>query len=92
MGASRPAEDDGSRHLAEDRVLGREITNVLAVGRRSSAGTVSCAPVWQGARAADRRCVPGGAGLHGRGRPRRQRAAQVELWKGTPLYAVSTWT
>jgi hypothetical protein len=91
MGASRPAGDDASRHLAEDGVLGREITNVLGVGGpwRSGREKFGC---WQtelgrhgflragggGARAADRRCVPGGAGLHGRGRPRRHRAARVE--------------
>ncbi|CAN6346414.1 unnamed protein product [Urochloa humidicola] len=102
LGASRPAGEDASRHLAEQGVLGREIGNVLAVGGPSRSGRdrFGC---WQAELARHGFLRAGGAG-------RAQLVAgacpaglgytvaddhdgTVRLgWKGTPLYAVSTWT
>ncbi|EES18409.1 hypothetical protein SORBI_3009G177100 [Sorghum bicolor] len=101
LGASRPSELDASRHLVEQGVLGREIGNVLAVGgpSRSGRGKFGC---WQEELARHGFLRAGGVGRaqlvagacpaglgytvaddhHG----------TVRLgWKGTPLYAVSTW-
>ncbi|RLN00879.1 protein scarecrow-like [Panicum miliaceum] len=102
LGASRPADEDASRHLVEHGVLGREIGNVLAVGGPSRSGRdkLGC---WQAELARHGFLRAGGAG-------RAQLVAgacpaglgytvaddhdgTVRLgWKGTPLYAVSTWT
>ncbi|KAF8719438.1 hypothetical protein HU200_024154 [Digitaria exilis] len=105
LGASRPGEEDASRHLVERGVLGREIGNVLAVGGPSRSGArrggrFAC---WQAELARHGFLRLGGAG-------RAQMVAgacpaglgytvaddhdgTVRLgWKGTPLYAVSTWT
>ncbi|OEL19169.1 Protein SCARECROW [Dichanthelium oligosanthes] len=102
LGASRPADEDASRHLVEHGVLGREIGNVLAVGGPSRSGRdkFGC---WQSELARHGFLHAGGAG-------RAQLVAgacpaglgytvaddhdgTVRLgWKGTPLYAVSTWT
>ncbi|XP_004963689.1 protein SCARECROW [Setaria italica] len=102
LGASRPADEDASRHLVEHGVLGREIGNVLAVGGPSRSGRdkFGC---WQTELARHGFLRAGGGG-------RAQLVAgacpaglgytvaddqdgTVRLgWKGTPLYAVSTWT
>lgn len=102
LGASRPSDEDASRHLVEQGVFGREIGNVLAVGgpSRSGRGKLGC---WQAELARYGFVRAGGAG-------RAQLVAgacpaglgytvaddhdgTVRLgWKGTPLYAVSTWT
>lgn len=101
LGASRPSDEDASRHLVEQGVLGREIGNVLAVGgpSRSGRGKFGC---WQAELARHGFLRVGGGG-------RAQLVAgacpaglgytvaddhdgTVRLgWKGTPLYAVSTW-
>lgn len=101
LGASRPSDEDASRHLVEQGVLGREIGNVLAVGgpSRSGRGKFGC---WQAELARHGFLRAGGVG-------RAQLVAgacpaglgytvaddhdgTVRLgWKGTPLYAVSTW-
>jgi hypothetical protein len=91
MGASRPVDDDTNRHLVEDGVLGREITNVLAVGGLSRSGRekFGCCKTelnrhgilragGGGTRADGGRGVPGRAGIHGGGRPRRHGSARVE--------------
>ncbi|KAL6841246.1 hypothetical protein ACP4OV_028764 [Aristida adscensionis] len=103
MGASRPAGEDASRHLVEHGVLGREIGNVLAVGGPSRSGRekVGC---WPAELAGHGFLRAGGGG----GRAQLVAGAcpaglgytvaddhdgTVRLgWKGTPVYAVSTWT
>ncbi|KAM0835008.1 hypothetical protein ACQ4PT_063223 [Festuca glaucescens] len=102
LGAARPADEDASRHLVENGVLGREIGNVLAVAGPARSGRERFGS-WQEelARNGFLRASGGGrvqllagacpaalgytvADDHG---------GTVRLgWKGTPLYAVSTWT
>ncbi|KAK3138445.1 hypothetical protein QOZ80_5AG0369040 [Eleusine coracana subsp. coracana] len=100
MGASRPARDDASRHLAEDGVLGREISSVLGVGGRER--KVGC---WKTEMLARHGFLRAGCGV---GRAQMVAGAcpaglgytvaddhhgTLRLgWKGTPLYAISTWT
>lgn len=100
VGAARPAGEDASRHLAEDGVLGREITGVLALGGLARARRFGC---WQTELAR-----LGFLRIGSSGRAQMVAAAcpaglgytvaddldgTVRLgWKGTPLYAVSTWT
>ncbi|PNT71038.1 hypothetical protein BRADI_2g22010v3, partial [Brachypodium distachyon] len=108
LGAARPAGDDASRHLAENGMLGREIGNVLAIAGPSRSGRERLLPgSWQaelarhgflrarwgsgGARAQ----MLAGACPAGLGYTVADDAhdGTVRLgWKGTPLYAVSTWT
>ncbi|RLN29439.1 protein scarecrow-like [Panicum miliaceum] len=102
LGASRPADEDASRHLVEHGVLGREIGNVLAVGGPSRSGRdkLGC---WQAELARHGFLRAGGAGraqlVAGACPPglgytvADDHDGTVRLgWKGTPLYAVSTWT
>jgi hypothetical protein len=102
LGASRPADEDASRHLVEHGVLGREIGNVLAVGGPSRSGRdkFGC---WQAELARHGFLRAGGGGraqLVAGACPAGQgytvaddHDGTVRLgWKGTPLYAVSTWT
>ncbi|KAL6609765.1 hypothetical protein ACP70R_039734 [Stipagrostis hirtigluma subsp. patula] len=102
LGASRPADEDASRHLVEHGVLDREIGNVLAVGGPSRSGRekVGC---WQAelgrhgflrAGAGGRAQLVAGACPAGLGYTvADDHDGTVRLgWKGTPVYAVSTWT
>lgn len=101
LGASRPSDEDASRHLVEQGVLGREIGNVLAVGgpSRSGRGKFGC---WQvelarlgflRAGGGGRAQLVAGACPAGLGYTvADDQDGTVRLgWKGTPLYAVSTW-
>ncbi|XP_062179478.1 protein SCARECROW-like [Phragmites australis] len=102
LGASRPADEDASRHLVEHGFLGREIGNMLAVGGPSRSGRVKFG-CWQAelARHGFLRAATGGraqlvAGACPAGlgyTVADDHDGTVRLgWKGTPLYAVSTWT
>ncbi|GJN14753.1 hypothetical protein PR202_gb01610 [Eleusine coracana subsp. coracana] len=95
VGASRPARDDASRHLAEDGVLGREITNVLALGGRERKKVVTEMLARHGfLRGVGRAQMVAGACPAGLGYTvTDDHHGTVRLgWKGTPLYAISTWT
>uniref|UniRef100_A0A8I6WKL0 Protein SCARECROW n=1 Tax=Hordeum vulgare subsp. vulgare TaxID=112509 RepID=A0A8I6WKL0_HORVV len=103
LGAARPADGDASRHLVENSVLGREIGNVLAVAGPTRSGREMFGS-WQAELARNGFMRAGAAG----GRAQVLAGAcpaglgytvaddhdgTVRLgWKGTPLYAVSTWT
>ncbi|CAL4901349.1 unnamed protein product [Urochloa decumbens] len=103
LGASRPDGEDASRHLAEHGVLGREIGNVLAVGGPTRSGRDDRFGCWQAELARHGFLRAGGAGraqLVAGACPAGlgytvadDHDGTVRLgWKGTPLYAVSTWT
>ncbi|KAM3404808.1 hypothetical protein ACQJBY_007736 [Aegilops geniculata] len=102
LGAARPADGDASRHLVENGVLGREIGNVLAVAGPTRSGREMFGS-WQAelarngflrAGAVGRAQVLAGACPAGLGYTvADDHDGTVRLgWKGTPLYAVSTWT
>ncbi|CAN6337263.1 unnamed protein product [Urochloa humidicola] len=102
LGASRPGGEDASRHLAEHGVLGREIGNVLAVGGPWRSGSRDRFGCWQAELARHGFLRAGGAGraqLVAGACPAGlgytvadDHDGTVRLgWKGTPLYAVSTW-
>ncbi|XP_062230385.1 protein SCARECROW-like [Phragmites australis] len=102
LGESQPADEDASRHLVEHGVLGREIGNVLAVGgpSRRGRGKFGC---WRAklarhgflrAGTGRRAQLVAGACPAGLGYTvADDHDGTVRLgWKGTSLYATSTWT
>jgi hypothetical protein len=102
MGASRPVDDDTNRHLVEDGVLGREITNVLAVGGLSRSGRekFGCCKTELNRHGILRAGGGGRAQMVAGACPAGLGSTVVDGhdgtvrlgWKGTPIYAVSTWT
>ncbi|CAM0954949.1 unnamed protein product [Alopecurus aequalis] len=103
LGAARPTDEDASRHLVENGVLGREIGNVLAVAGPTRNGRERFGS-WQEELARNGFLrASGGVRAHllagacpaalGYTVADDHSNGTVRLgWKGTPLYAVSTWT